>query len=257
MKSSPLNRKPSIGHLSLVLALSLLAAPSVLTAADADDTHSVAHAVPATKTGAPSALFVDATGNVGVGTETPGQKLEIFGGNVKVGKNTGGNTSFFIENTGGAVTSSWILRANSANGAFTFTEAGANSPFRILPGAAQGTFDINSTGVAVVGSLRVNGVTMTVPDYVFEPSYDLLPIEKQGEYMHSRKHLPAVGAAQYDNEGRATVDIGAHQMGMLEELEKAHLYIQQLNGKIEQKDQQITALEARLARLETLLQPNP
>lgn len=144
-------------------------------------------------------------------------------------------------------TSSWILRANGTNGAFTITEAGGTSPLEVNTGAAANTLVVTTAGVEVTGTLKVNGTTMTVPDDVFEPTYELLPIARQGESMLTHKHLPAVGRAQYDDQGRAVIDLGQNQMGMLEELEKAHLYIQQLAQKNAE-------LEARLARLEAAQQ---
>ncbi|NJL27865.1 MAG: hypothetical protein HC897_08180 [Thermoanaerobaculia bacterium] len=193
--------------------------------------------------GAPASSFeITAAGDVGVGTTSPGKKLEVAG-DVKIGRASGGLTSLFIENTGDTYTSSWIMRANGTNGAFTITEAGGTSPFKINTGSAASTLVVTTSGVEVTGTLKVNGTTMTVPDYVFEPTYQLLPLEQQGEYIRTNKHLPAVGGAQYDDQGRAVIDLGQNQMGMLEELEKAHLYIQLLA-------RQNAELEARLARLE-------
>lgn len=80
-------------------------------------------------------------------------------------------------------------------------------------------------------------------DYVFETGYDLEPIEEHAEYMWKNKHLKAVPKAVLDENGQEVLEIGAHRRGILEELEKAHIYIQQLNDRIK-------ALEARLRDLE-------
>ncbi len=61
--------------------------------------------------------------------------------------------------------------------------------------------------------------------------------------MWREKHLPAVSARRVDEEGREVVDIGARQRAMLEELEKAHVYIQQLNEKVKALDKQLDALK--------------
>jgi hypothetical protein len=47
-----------------------------------------------------------------------------------------------------------------------------------------------------------------------------------------------------DENGKEIVEVGSHQRGILEELEKAHVYIEQLNHKVK-------ALEARLKNLES------
>lgn len=212
-------------------------------------------------------LTIDAEDRVGVGTNSPSQRFEVVGGDVKVGRITGGNTSLFIENTGGTAASSWILRANGTTGGFTFTEAGGNTPFRINTGAINQGLTITSTGVDVVGTLRVNGTPMNVPDFVFDPSYRLLPIEEQRQRMFSEGHLPSVPKEQLGEDGRPTIDLVAYQMGMLEELEKAHLYIGQLHthvgelqadqassrAQLEEKARQLATLEQRLEALEAHL----
>ena len=98
------------------------------------------------------------------------------------------------------------------------------------------------------GKLDVNGTiyqrgASLHADYVFEPDYNLESIEEHSEYMWANKHLKAVPPAQIDEAGQQMLEIGAHRKGMLEELEKAHVYIELLNGKIE-------ALEARISDLE-------
>lgn len=196
--------------------------------------------------GAPSSsIDIAADGDVGIGTSSPGRKLDVVG-DVKAGKTTGGTTSFFIENTGGTNASSWILRANSSNGAFTFTEAGANTVFRIFKGAAANTLDVTASGVNVVGTLSVGGTPLNVPDYVFDEDYPLLPIADQGQFMRSRRHLPSVPKESLGEDGRPRIDLVATQMGMLEELEKAHLYIQQLHGDLASAEQRIADLQQEL-----------
>jgi hypothetical protein len=151
------------------------------------------------------------------------------------------------------------------NGSFTFTDATAGIvPFRVVGNAgANDRLVVTTEGVSVTGVLRVNGAQMIVPDFVFEPGYDLETIAEHAAAMFEGRHLPAVGPARYDEEGRAVLDIGAQQMGMLEELEKAHIYISQLHGEIEglkqraagieDLERQKVALEERLARLEARL----
>lgn len=80
-------------------------------------------------------------------------------------------------------------------------------------------------------------------DYVFEPGYKLDSIEDHATYMWQEKHLKAVPKAKRDEQGKDMVEIGAQNRGVLEELEKAHVYIQQLNERIK-------ALEALIKKLE-------
>jgi len=96
-----------------------------------------------------------------------------------------------------------------------------------------------------VGKLDVNGSiyqrgSLLHADYVFEPDYKLESIEEHAEYMWQERHLKAVPKASKTEEGQEIVEVGARGRGVLEELEKAHIYIAQLNERIKQ-------LEAKLA----------
>ncbi len=131
--------------------------------------------------------------------------------------------------------------------------------FRIGSGAAQNLFGlgIDTAGAAqsntisvgrdntnvtldVQGSIVVDGTTAHA-DYVFEPDYKLNSIEDQAAFMWQQKHLPALPKAPEGLKG--PVNLISHQMGILEELEKAHIYISRLNDTV--KD-----LQARLRQLE-------
>lgn len=99
--------------------------------------------------------------------------------------------------------------------------------------APGGTLDVN-------GTIFQRGAALHA-DYVFEPGYELEPIEEHSQYMWANQHLKAVPKAQKDESGQDMVEYGAHNRGILEELEKAHVYIQQLNERVK-------VLEARLAK---------
>ena len=78
---------------------------------------------------------------------------------------------------------------------------------------------------------------------MFEEDYELESIEEHSDYMWENKHLPAVPKAMKDESGQDIVDIGQQRRGMLEELEKAHVYIAQLKSENDAIKQRIEALE--------------
>lgn len=82
---------------------------------------------------------------------------------------------------------------------------------------------------------------MLQADYVFEPEYELESIEDHSQYMWQNKRLQAVSKAQKDESGQDIWWNTARSRGTLEELEKARVYIQQLNERVK-------VLEAGLAR---------
>ena len=85
----------------------------------------------------------------------------------------------------------------------------------------------------VVGTINASEAVLvngTPADYVFEDDYDLETIEDHAEFMWREKHLPAL-------EGKETlkgkINIAKRLEQAVEELEKAHVYIEQLNKRIE------------------------
>jgi hypothetical protein len=140
-------------------------------------------------------------------------------------------------------------------------ETAGVSPFRIFPNAGAGTLVLRGgrVGIGTVdpqATLDVNGPifqrgAQLHADYVFEPDYDLLSIDQQARFMMTNKHLPAIPARQVDSEGREVIEIGAHQRGIVEELEKAHLYIVQLNSELQARSDEIAELGRRIADLES------
>jgi hypothetical protein len=114
------------------------------------------------------------------------------------------------------------------------------------------------------GKLDVHGAiyqhnTAIHPDYVFESDYELESIEEHAKFMWKEKHLKAVPPASQDENGQYVVEYGSLNMGMLEELEKAHIYIAQLNESIRKQqkmieDQQktISELSEKVSRFEGL-----
>jgi len=96
-----------------------------------------------------------------------------------------------------------------------------------------------------LGKLDVNGTiyqrgSSLHSDYVFKPGYELESIEDHAEYMWREKHLQAIPKATVNEDGKQVIEVGANSKGILEELEKAHIYIEDLNKRIK-------ILEAKLA----------
>ncbi|MFO1430568.1 MAG: hypothetical protein U1F76_10590 [Candidatus Competibacteraceae bacterium] len=98
------------------------------------------------------------------------------------------------------------------------------------------------------GKLDVNGSiyqrgTPLHADYVFESGYELESIQEHAEFMWKNKHLRSIQPVTTDESGLEVVEVGSHFRSILEELEKAHIYIDQLH-------KQNKVLEERLAMIE-------
>lgn len=98
------------------------------------------------------------------------------------------------------------------------------------------------------GKLDVNGTIfqrggVLHADYVFEDDYKLESIQEHSDFMWAEKHLPAIPKAQIDENGMEIVEIGSHRKGIVEELEKAHIYIAQLEERLSRIEQLIVNRE--------------
>ena len=126
-----------------------------------------------------------------------------------------------------------------------------------------GQIYISCIGVGIgttnpAGKLDVNGSiyqrgAMLHADYVFEPGYKLESIDEHSDFMWQEKHLPAMPKIQKDENGQEIVEIGARSRGVVEELEKAHIYIEQLHKNINQLQEQNKKLQERISAMETIM----
>ena len=69
-------------------------------------------------------------------------------------------------------------------------------------------------------------------------------------FMWENRHLKAIPKAAVDKNGMEIVEVGSHRKGIVEELEKAHIYIEQLQKQIKEQDNIMQLLEERLVKLE-------
>ncbi len=211
--------------------------------------------------GAPrNSLRINNLGHVGLGTQIPQDKLHVLNDNLRIEQaNATDNAQLnFIANG-----NTWEIKNNKDTGRLTFFAPGGGATtasFKFDRQAQENLFRVGVVGgdtVDINGNLVVTG-TIT-PDYVFTPEYALESIEDHAAYMWQHQHLPAVQAGKVNAQGQGLINVGARSQGMLEELEKAHIYIEQLHEKATSRDTEIEALKSKVstlkakeARLETL-----
>ena len=101
-------------------------------------------------------------------------------------------------------------------------------------------FTLDRSGnLTITGNLTTggSGACNAGCDRVFDASYEMPTIEEHAAYMWDNQHLPAVGATIEGEPMNLTHKVG----GMLNELEKAHIYIEQLNDRIALLETQLQA----------------
>jgi len=209
-------------------------------------------------------LVIDSDNDLGVGILSPAAPLHVIRSGAAqtaqvLVEDTGGSgeeTLFRLVNNG-AVSFNLEDAAGGNEWKYTVLGSGAFQITKVGSGAAE--FLLDATGnLTLRGNCGTGGVAGSGCDAVFQPGYEIESIEEHAEFMWENSHLPAVGPTP---EGKAVpLNIQQRHFGVLNELEKAHIYIEWLNERLKEKDSQIAKIEQRnaelarrLARLEGLL----
>jgi hypothetical protein len=212
-------------------------------------------------------MRVTSTGDVGIGTSTPAERLDVRSSasgrsvaRIQSSSATGLPGIEYFDNNNlvhlyfGLDNANANTRLNSVN----------NYPIVIL---TEGTerMRVTSTGSVGIGTstpasllhvsggdIRVSGgsfiddgTTLNVPDFVFEPDYRLMPLDDLREFVSREKHLPNVpSAGDVKKDG---LNLSQVQMRLLEKVEELTLYTLK-------QDEQVKALQSENAKLNARLQ---
>ena len=200
------------------------------------------------RSGAPDAsIHVAANGNVGLGTHAPGAPLEVV---------NNATFSYF------RLTARQAAVNRSVDVTFTGGPLGTGElRYNIVDGDGP-EMKLNANGdIEIGGTLTTGGPSCASGcDAVFDAAFERLSVTDHAALMWENGHLPAVGPTLPGQPMNVSEKMGA----MLNELEHAHIYIEELHGEnaalsaevaaeralnAAQADQ-IAALSARLDALE-------
>jgi hypothetical protein len=200
--------------------------------------------------GATSGLRVDQNGNVGIGTPFPSWQLEAGGTGSGKGIIMASGDEAFVGWYDRSLKSSstnnrWGWYANNGS---THLWDNLNSANRLTisnnGNVGIGTTDPKGYKLAVAGKAIAEEVTVKLqanwPDYVFEPTYHLSPLDSIKTYIDKNKHLPEVPSAkEMEKNG---VNLGEMNMLLLKKIEELTLYQIEANRKIEMLQKQVETL---------------
>ena len=197
--------------------------------------------------GAPtSSIFIDIDGDVGLGTSSPDSSLHIVNTGagdldmLKLESNGGGFIT--MENTNNNDT--WFIThqdiADLGRLEFTSLENGTT---------ANVAMAVETDGdVVITGEITTSGSCSGGCDRVFDADYEMPTIAQHANMMWENRHLPAVGPTAEKGPMNLSKKVG----GILNELEKAHIYIEQLHNRVQETEKLETVIAELRAEIDLL-----
>jgi hypothetical protein len=184
-------------------------------------------------------LFVNDNGRVNVGSGTADAPLTVRNTPTNIGA---GNAVLKLVNPAGPTA---MQMQPFGTGFFWNFAAADNDTFNInRSGNSSVEMSLNGSGnLTISGTLTTGGPTCSTGcDAVFDADYDLPSIEEHAEAMWAKKHLPNVGPTL----PHQPVNLSEQYGRVLNELETAHIYIEQLHRRLEGQDAGIAQLRAEI-----------
>ncbi len=184
---------------------------------------------------ASQALVIGSNDHVGVSVGTsPSYRLHVRDNDttdVANFESDEAQTRLILENNSQASEIQWAFSVNGSPDEFRVSKIGSTVTELKLDASGNMT---------ILGSITTGGTTCSGGcDRVFQPGYELESIEEHAAYMWENSYLRGVGPTVENQPFDLTEKTG----GMLNELEKAHLYIEQLHSTIKEMESRLQTLE--------------
>ncbi len=205
-------------------------------------------------------LTVQSGGNIGIGTTSPQDKLQI--GNSMAFHQGGHAILYFYHSYEPSGTSD--LDPNKYSAEVRFDGVRGNLRLGTSPSITDYPIThmtINKSGNVGIGTttpdakLAVKGdihaqevqvdLTVPAPDYVFKEGYDLKSLEEVQNYIQEHGHLPDIPSAQ-EMEANG-IQLGEMNMKLLEKIEELTLYMILQQELLFAKNSKISSIEKELA----------
>nr|WP_233174468.1 hypothetical protein [Elizabethkingia sp. ASV34] len=198
-----------------------------------------------------SRMTIAADGNIGIGTTTPSEKLEVNGSvysntdNSYIGVDAQGESRLGLVKKGGFGP---VISSGSNHPIILGSWNTPDIRNNISSGNFKEHLRINTNGNASLqGKLEAKEIKVTTTptaDFVFEDTYQLPNLENVEKHIKENKHLPEIAsAAEMQKEG---VNIGDFQIKLLQKIEELTLYSIEQNKQNKEQQERILKLEGQI-----------
>ena len=203
-----------------------------------------------------NAIILNTSNEVGIGTVVPLGKFHVRGtaGSDEIVVNSGvlGETAaiqFYSSLLGGGANEkrAFVMlddydlkvgtNSGNINGRFVIRTDGADRMFVDEAGnvcigtnAVASGYKLHVSGKAICEELKVQ-LVQNWPDYVFEKSYRLKPLDELKSFIETNKHLPGIPSAKEVEQNG--LEVGEMQKKLMQKVEELSLYVIQLKEEID------------------------
>ena len=208
-------------------------------------------------------------GNVGIGINTPIEKLDV-NGNARINNRNFGytflglgqqaNDQIIADNTADKLYGGgYFFRVHNESVTNNYIDAiiiaengnigiGVNPPQNKLDVAGKSSFSDNMKVNAKIEAREIKVTQSPTADFVFEEDYALPTMEEVEKHIKEKKHLPEIASAkEMEKEG---VNVGEFQIKLLQKIEELTLYSIEQNKLNKLQSEELKAQSEKLKQLE-------
>ena len=208
-------------------------------------------------------IFVSTTGNVGINTELPQQKLHVKDGNILISRlsnrppgSTNGSLLFgdtittahpfgrwgieYLDQDGVRGLNFWKTSDNIGGPLnyvlFLCSEEDASLKGNVGIGTGTPTEKLTVNGKVLAREVIVSNDIRTWPDYVFAPGYEMMSLTELEAYVNEHHHLPDVPSAEEVEE--QGIGLGEMNAILLQKVEEMTLRMIEMEKRIQELESQ-------------------